>query len=68
MNNPRALCELAAMGPNSREFMENLIDADLSNEAFPFATAQEINVAGKLFPIKIHLEPMVDSKSERSRM
>ncbi len=36
---------LAVMGPKSREFMENLTDADLSNEAFPFATAQEINVA-----------------------
>ena len=68
MNNPRALCELAAMGPNPGGFLENLIDADLSNEVFPFATAQEINVARNLFPIKIHLEPTYDSKSERSRM
>ncbi len=36
---------LAVMGPNSREFLKNLTDADLSNEAFPFATAQEINIA-----------------------
>jgi 4-methylaminobutanoate oxidase (formaldehyde-forming) len=36
---------LAVMGPKSRDFLENLTDADLSNEAFPFATAQEINIA-----------------------
>jgi glycine cleavage system T protein len=36
---------LAVMGPNSRNLLENLTDADLSNEAFPFATAQEIDVA-----------------------
>jgi 4-methylaminobutanoate oxidase (formaldehyde-forming) len=28
----------------------------------------EINVAGELFPIKIHLEPVYDSKSRRVRM
>ncbi len=36
---------LAVMGPNARKLLENLTDADLSNEAFPFATAQEIDVA-----------------------
>jgi 4-methylaminobutanoate oxidase (formaldehyde-forming) len=28
----------------------------------------EINIEGKLFPIKIHLEPPYDPKSERVRM
>jgi 4-methylaminobutanoate oxidase (formaldehyde-forming) len=28
----------------------------------------EINVAGRLFPIRIHLEPVYDPKSERVRM
>ncbi len=36
---------LAVMGPKSRELLQNLTNADLSNEAFPFATAQEIDVA-----------------------
>jgi len=36
---------LAVMGPNSRELLQTLTDADLSNEAFPFATAQEIDIA-----------------------
>jgi 4-methylaminobutanoate oxidase (formaldehyde-forming) len=36
---------LAVMGPKSRDLLENLTDADLSNEAFPFATAQEIDIA-----------------------
>ena len=36
---------LAVMGPRSRDLLANLTDADLSNEAFPFATAREIDVA-----------------------
>jgi 4-methylaminobutanoate oxidase (formaldehyde-forming) len=36
---------LAVMGPKSRELLSQLTDADLSNEAFPFATAREIDVA-----------------------
>ena len=36
---------LAVMGPKSRELLQTLTDADLSNEAFPFATAQEIDIA-----------------------
>jgi len=36
---------LAVMGPKSRDLLENLTDADLSNKAFPFATAQEIDMA-----------------------
>jgi 4-methylaminobutanoate oxidase (formaldehyde-forming) len=36
---------LAVMGPKSRDVLAKLTDADLSNEAFPFATAKEIDVA-----------------------
>ncbi len=36
---------LAIMGPNSRQLLAELTDADLSNDAFPFASAQEIDVA-----------------------
>jgi glycine cleavage system T protein len=36
---------LAVMGPRSRDLLVSLTDADLSNEAFPFATAKEIDVA-----------------------
>jgi 4-methylaminobutanoate oxidase (formaldehyde-forming) len=36
---------LGIMGPRSRDLMAKLTDADLSNEAFPFATAQYIDVA-----------------------
>ena len=36
---------LAIMGPKSRELLQTLTDADLSNEAFPYGTAQEIDVA-----------------------
>jgi 4-methylaminobutanoate oxidase (formaldehyde-forming) len=36
---------LAVMGPKSRGLLNSLTDADLSNEAFPFASAREINVA-----------------------
>jgi 4-methylaminobutanoate oxidase (formaldehyde-forming) len=36
---------LAVMGPGSRELLSQLTDADLSNAAFPFATAREIDVA-----------------------
>jgi glycine cleavage system T protein len=40
-----AYAMLGVMGPKSRELLSALTDADLSNEAFPFATAREINVA-----------------------
>lgn len=36
---------LAIVGPKSRELLGTLTDADLSNEAFPYATAQEIDIA-----------------------
>ena len=35
---------LGLMGPNSRDLLSRLTDADLSNEAFPFATSQEIDL------------------------
>jgi 4-methylaminobutanoate oxidase (formaldehyde-forming) len=36
---------LAVMGPRARDLLSTMTDADLSNEAFPFATAQQIDVA-----------------------
>ncbi len=35
---------LSVMGPRSRELLQALTPADLSNEAFPFGTAQEIEI------------------------
>ncbi|XP_046688762.1 LOW QUALITY PROTEIN: sarcosine dehydrogenase, mitochondrial-like, partial [Homalodisca vitripennis] len=37
---------LAVQGPKSRELLQNIIDADLSNEVFPYRTARIIKVAG----------------------
>jgi 4-methylaminobutanoate oxidase (formaldehyde-forming) len=34
------------MGPNARKVLEQVTDADVSNEAFPFGTCQQINIAG----------------------
>jgi 4-methylaminobutanoate oxidase (formaldehyde-forming) len=34
------------MGPNSRALLSQMTTADMSNEAFPFGTAQHIEVAG----------------------
>ncbi|MEW6263487.1 MAG: FAD-dependent oxidoreductase [Thermodesulfobacteriota bacterium] len=36
---------LGIMGPKSRELLAKVTKADLSNQAFPFATAQEIELA-----------------------
>jgi len=36
---------LAVMGPGSRELLGKLTDADLSNDAFPYGTAKEIDMA-----------------------
>ena len=36
---------LAVMGPKSRDLLSDLTNADLSNQAFPFSTAQEIDIA-----------------------
>jgi len=35
---------LGVMGPESRALLEKLTEADLSNEAFPFGTAQQVEV------------------------
>ncbi len=35
---------LGLMGPKSRDLLSSLTDADLSNEAMPFATSQEIDI------------------------
>jgi 4-methylaminobutanoate oxidase (formaldehyde-forming) len=35
---------LAVMGPRSRELLQPLIDADLSNEAFPFSIARSVEI------------------------
>ncbi|MDB5413290.1 MAG: dependent oxidoreductase [Rubritepida sp.] len=40
-----AYATLSIMGPKSREVLAALTDADLSSEAFPFATAREIDLA-----------------------
>ena len=37
---------LALMGPKSREVLQTVTDADMTNEAFPFATARTIPIAG----------------------
>ncbi|HEX2724694.1 MAG TPA: FAD-dependent oxidoreductase, partial [Beijerinckiaceae bacterium] len=38
-------CQLNVQGPRSRELLQSLTSADLSNEAFPFRTAREIDIA-----------------------
>jgi 4-methylaminobutanoate oxidase (formaldehyde-forming) len=40
-----AFAVLGVMGPNARTLLGRLTDADLSNEAFPFGTAQTIGVS-----------------------
>lgn len=35
---------LSVQGPRARDFLQGLTDADLSNEAFPFATSREIDI------------------------
>ena len=39
-----AYAVLGVMGPESRNLLARLTDADLSNEAFPFGTSQEIEI------------------------
>jgi len=41
-----AYAMLALMGPRAREILQARCDDDLSNAAFPFATAREIHLAG----------------------
>ena len=40
-----AYAMLAVMGPDARKLLEKLTDADLSNEAFPYRSAKEIDLA-----------------------
>jgi 4-methylaminobutanoate oxidase (formaldehyde-forming) len=37
-------CQINVQGPRSRALLQTLTGADLSNEAFPFRTAQEIDI------------------------
>ncbi len=39
-----AYCQLNVQGPRSRELMQALTSADMSNDAFPFRTAREIDI------------------------
>ena len=41
---------LGLAGPKSRDIMTKLVTNDMSNEAFPFLTAQDCNIAG--VPVK----------------
>lgn len=44
-NMTSAYAMLGVMGPGSRDLLATLTDADLSNAAFPYATAQQIDFA-----------------------
>jgi glycine cleavage system T protein len=37
-------CMLGVMGPKARDLMQKITEDDLSNEAFPFATARDIHI------------------------
>ena len=39
-----AWCHINVQGPRSRDLLQTLTSADLSNEAFPFRTAREIDI------------------------
>ncbi len=39
-----SMAMIAVMGPRSRDLLQSLTDADLSHEAFPFATSREIDL------------------------
>jgi 4-methylaminobutanoate oxidase (formaldehyde-forming) len=39
-----AYCQINVQGPRSRELLQSLTTADLSNDAFPFRTAREIDI------------------------
>ena len=39
-----AYCQINVQGPRSRELLQTLTSVDLSNEAFPFRTAREIDI------------------------
>ncbi|HSF84354.1 MAG TPA: FAD-dependent oxidoreductase [Acidimicrobiia bacterium] len=42
-----AMPTIGVMGPRSRELLAGLTDTDLSNEAFAFGTARELEIAGR---------------------
>ncbi len=45
---------LGLMGPSSRELLEGLTDADLSNEGFPFGTGRTVEIAGiEVFALRL---------------
>ncbi|HVL71350.1 MAG TPA: FAD-dependent oxidoreductase, partial [Beijerinckiaceae bacterium] len=47
-------CQLNLQGPRSRELLQSLTSVDLSNEAFPFRTAREIDIGyARLLCIRI---------------
>jgi 4-methylaminobutanoate oxidase (formaldehyde-forming) len=49
-----AYATLAVMGPESRELLQPLTNADLSNEAFPFGTAQMIDLGhGPVLAVRV---------------
>ena len=39
-------CQINVQGPQSRALLQTLTSADLSNDAYPFRTAREIDIAG----------------------
>jgi glycine cleavage system aminomethyltransferase T len=39
-----AYCQINVQGPRSREMLQTLTSADLSNEAFPFRAAREVDI------------------------
>lgn len=49
-----AYAALGVMGPNAREFLQKVSDADLSNEGFPYGTAKEISV-GNATPLAVRM-------------
>ena len=45
---------LSVMGPNSRQLLSRLSDADFSNDSFPFGTCQEIEIGyAKAYALRI---------------
>ncbi len=49
-----AYAQINVQGPRSRELLQTLTSADLSNEAFPFRTAREIDIGyGRVLCIRV---------------
>ena len=47
-------CQINMQGPRSRELLQTLTSADLSNEAFPFRTAREIDIGFARVAVRPH--------------